>query len=44
MAMIISYFVFKKPLDPVTIGLSLNEQLLGENWDNKQDLIINPYE
>jgi len=42
--MIISYLVFKKPLEPEVIGLSLNEQLLGENWDNKNDLLINPYE
>ena len=42
--MIISYLVFKKPLETVVIGLSLNEQLLGENWDNKPDLLINPYE
>lgn len=38
MAMIMSYLVFKRPMDPQQIGLSLNEQLLGENWDNKLDL------
>lgn len=44
MAMIMSYLVFKKSLETEVIGLSLNEQLLGENWDNKKDLLINPYE
>ena len=32
-AMIMSYIVFKRPLDPSQIGKCLNEQFLGANWD-----------